>query len=273
MLEYISLDIETLGLPKDRVMPPIIEIGAIYDKLGVGEMPYSEEALVNTAFHVYVLPESMFGYQGVDPYAAAMNYKILEQIANATALSDGTLRAPDGTEVIHPDRVLIEFSRWLSYHGLVECREVNEEDEVVGYLTEDGPFRMIDHRTDLIYSYGDTKLTFAGKNVGTFDLAILDANVGFYQIPRRHRIIDPGSMLLALEDEKIPDLAECCRRTGVDDNVTHTAVEDALKVVRVIRAHLNNMHSVAAITQAMAEKMGVDRERQGKAIKYSSATA
>ena len=37
------------------------------------------------------------------------------------------------------------------------------------------------------------------------------------------------------EDEELPDSKTCMERAGIDGKVAHTAVEDALAVVRMIR--------------------------------------
>ena len=38
-----------------------------------------------------------------------------------------------------------------------------------------------------------------------------------------------------MADERLPDSKTCYERAGLDDKVAHTAVEDALAVVRLVR--------------------------------------
>ena len=81
----------------------------------------------------------------------------------------------------------------------------------------------------------DTKkpITPAGKNFSSFDLPFLKM-VGFPTL--KHRSIDPAMMYwLPLEDEKLPDMKTCMERAGIVGAVAHTAVEDALVVVQLIR--------------------------------------
>ena len=79
------------------------------------------------------------------------------------------------------------------------------------------------------------KLALAGKNIGTFDWQFLTDSIrGLFS----HRTIDPGSLYLASTDELPPDTAECCRRAGLSDKVTHSAYDDAKQVVELVRAAL-----------------------------------
>jgi len=82
------------------------------------------------------------------------------------------------------------------------------------------------------------KITIAGKNFATFDLKFLE-KVGFGEKTKYHRrIIDVGSMFLQADDEYIPSLKECMTRANLSSDVKHTAIEDALDVVKCIRFKL-----------------------------------
>lgn len=74
----------------------------------------------------------------------------------------------------------------------------------------------------------------AGKNVAGFDLKFLPEHVANLFA---HRVLDPGSMYTLPTDKRPPDTAECCRRAGIDDTVTHNALDDALQVIALIRKH------------------------------------
>lgn len=81
----------------------------------------------------------------------------------------------------------------------------------------------------------DAKVVVAGKNFSGFDQKFLN-KIGFGKIPFFHRVIDPGSMFFKPgKEDKPPGLEECLRRAGIDKKVNHTAVEDALDVIRCIR--------------------------------------
>lgn len=76
----------------------------------------------------------------------------------------------------------------------------------------------------------------AGKNFATFDLRFLER---LENAPKFHRrVIDPGSMYMRAIDKRVPSLSECMQRAGIKEAVTHRAAEDAMLVVRLIRARL-----------------------------------
>jgi hypothetical protein len=80
------------------------------------------------------------------------------------------------------------------------------------------------------------KMVVAGKNFGAFDKGFLDKFHHWNRLPMKHRFIDPGNMFfIPGEDDGPPSTEECLRRAGLPPHVNHTAVEDALDVVRLIR--------------------------------------
>lgn len=83
------------------------------------------------------------------------------------------------------------------------------------------------------------KIVIAGKNFANFDLQFLK-KIGFgSETQYHHRILDLGSLFFEVGKDIIPpDSKECMRRANVDGEVAHTAVEDALAVVRCIRTRL-----------------------------------
>lgn len=74
----------------------------------------------------------------------------------------------------------------------------------------------------------NNKANLVGKNVGIFDYQLLPP---FIQEFFRHRCIDPGSVFLDWEQEKVPSLQQLLG----DTPVAHTAVEDAMDVIRILR--------------------------------------
>lgn len=77
----------------------------------------------------------------------------------------------------------------------------------------------------------------AGKNFASFDKPFLHKLPNFDNLIKlHHRCLDPGSMYFdPAIDEIVPSTQECLRRAGLDTEVSHTAVEDALDVCRLIR--------------------------------------
>jgi len=89
--------------------------------------------------------------------------------------------------------------------------------------------------------YGEKdKIVVAGKNFSGFDLPFLKT-IGFGTKTRlHHRVIDPGSMFFDPRiDEVPPGLEDCLKRAGIEKTVDHTAVEDAMDVIRCVRYKFN----------------------------------
>ncbi len=80
--------------------------------------------------------------------------------------------------------------------------------------------------------------TVAGKNFSGFDLQfLLKENLRWGSL-FHHRVLDPGSMFVEPGDTTVPNLSTCRDRAGIDNTVTHTAVDDAFSVIECIRAAL-----------------------------------
>ena len=89
---------------------------------------------------------------------------------------------------------------------------------------------------------GQAGLTPAGKNFASFDRQFLRRLPRFEQVVKlHHRTLDPAVLFLRPEDDKLPDSKTCYERAGLDNKVAHTAVEDALAVVRLVRLGINRL--------------------------------
>lgn len=103
------------------------------------------------------------------------------------------------------------------------------------------PFDLLDEvfAEWLVEQNCDEKIVIAGKNFQAFDMRFL-RRLGFGTHTKlHHRTLDPGSMWF---DPKVdldtpPSLSDCLKRAGFEDKeVEHTAIEDALDVIKCIRA-------------------------------------
>ncbi len=136
-----------------------------------------------------------------EPYALSMHPKILRTIA------DGTGR------ILRPDCVVGELINWLVAH----CIPIDDD--------------------------GSVEIAPAGKNFGSFDRQFLE------RLPRwkrfihlNHRAIDPGSLYYRPDiDDGPPDTKTCMERAGIPGEVAHTALEDALVVVKLLRHWWENL--------------------------------
>ena len=87
--------------------------------------------------------------------------------------------------------------------------------------------------------YGRVRVTAAGKNVGMFDLPFLKKKVKSWgDITILHRVIDPAILYYEPGDLTLPDSKLCMQRAGLAGEVAHTALEDALMVVKLVRHKL-----------------------------------
>jgi hypothetical protein len=77
----------------------------------------------------------------------------------------------------------------------------------------------------------------AGKNFASFDAQFLKRlpNFNIY-IKFNHRTIDPTMLFWRMDDEGLPSSKTCMERAGIDGKVAHTAVEDAIAVIKMVRA-------------------------------------
>lgn len=85
------------------------------------------------------------------------------------------------------------------------------------------------------YNLRVAKITVAGKNFGSFDRQFLRRLPG-WDILMKHRFIDPGNLYYnPIIDDGPPSTETCMERAGILGEVAHTALEDALVVVKLIR--------------------------------------
>jgi oligoribonuclease len=95
--------------------------------------------------------------------------------------------------------------------------------------------------TDMLVSYLKNYLSplkfvvVAGKNVANFDLKFLSKIPSWSELSLFHRVLDPGNLYLRPTDLVPPGTEECLRRAGLDDFVSHDALDDALSVCKLIR--------------------------------------
>jgi hypothetical protein len=136
-----------------------------------------------------------------EPEAITMNAGLIAEIAKTPMSRDGK------TGCCHASRLAANFAVFLINNGF----QVN-----IG---------------------GQYEYVVAGKNFGVFDRAFLDRVGHWNGIHRtKRRTLDPAILYFdPLTDDAPPSLNECLKRAGFDSVVKHTAVDDALDVVRVLR--------------------------------------
>ena len=88
----------------------------------------------------------------------------------------------------------------------------------------------------------DWPMIIGGKNFASFDLQFLKHQTNFLNSVRMsHKVLDPGVLCLEPEDESVPSLDTCLKRVGIEKEVAHNTIDDALDVVVVLRAKLGHI--------------------------------
>lgn len=142
-------------------------------------------------------------YSG-DPYALSMNKEILRRITDRT--------------------------EGYNYYTPQEAREAFLE-----FLCEIG----------LANKFKKNYITVAGKNFFAFDYKFLVnegwLNNNYFDFYRRH--IDPAILYFdPKNDEVLPDLKLCLQRANINKEVSHTSIEDAIDIIKLVRNYYSNMY-------------------------------
>tara|TARA_Y100000034_G_scaffold33124_2_gene40647 strand:+ start:3170 stop:3748 length:579 start_codon:yes stop_codon:yes gene_type:complete len=88
----------------------------------------------------------------------------------------------------------------------------------------------------------EDKITVAGKNFMSLDFPFLKKLPNFDKQRFNHRVIDPAMRFWRPRiDTKIPNLQTCMERAGIEGEVTHTALEDAFQVIKLLRYENSNV--------------------------------
>lgn len=198
-MKYLSIDIETTGLnPKTS---DIVQFAAVIDDL---KNPKPLQDLPK--FEAILLKSN--GYQG-EPYALSMHSKLFMKIDRALKKNLDTCPETNARFMFLED---------LS--NALECFLLSNDFQES--------------------SNGKIYVNVAGKNVGQFDLPFLKEKVTDWgKIKFLSRIIDPAILFFDIShDASLPDMKTCVERAGLSEEVAHTALEDALLVVKLIRKKL-----------------------------------
>ena len=145
-------------------------------------------------------------------FRRVLTYETVTGSPYAISLNAGLLKQianpPQTCEFCKPEELGVQFVEWIKANGLDPMH-----------------------------------LQAAGKNFASFDMQFLYRLPGFTSVVKfRHRVLDPAILYWRpLDDENLPDSKTCYERAGLDGKVAHTAVEDALAVVRLIRLGIKRL--------------------------------
>jgi DNA polymerase III alpha subunit (gram-positive type) len=202
-MKYISVDIETTGLDRNR--DQILEFGAIIED-------------TNDIKNYEDIPkfEAIFAYDRLEgsPYALSLNIRLIDIIKKYQSLKG-------------KDKIVYKRE-----NNIYEIGEKNEYgiSTHIEFIQKFKKF-LLDN------DFEDKKITMAGKNFASFDGQFLK-NIGFYRDVRvSHKSIDPATLYVDWKkDTELPSLEVCKKRAGLEDTeITHKAIDDAWDVIRVLR--------------------------------------
>lgn len=194
-MKYVSIDIETSGLDPNRNQ--VLEIGAVYDN--------GDPILDNLPTLRLVLLHEQITFT---PGAATMHKDLIKEIHDALEQrrkgQDVNGNPPWDKVVVYvrPEEAVDYFLRWLIHW---------------------------DALTD------SKKIIAAGKNLASFDIPFLKRLPMGEMLCFKHRILDPVTLYLRAEDKEPPNMETCCERAGIELEGFHTAVADAMTVVKLLR--------------------------------------
>jgi hypothetical protein len=146
-------------------------------------------------FQTYILQDHYIG----ESYALGMHAEIFKKISSWKK---------GGINICSPADLIPRFYTFLT--------------TLAGYGANDG---------------GIVKINVAGKNFGNFDSKFLEKLPHHNLLVRfHHRILDPAMLYFdPNEDETLPSTDVCMVRADIDFKAQHTALEDAMNVVKLLR--------------------------------------
>ena len=96
---------------------------------------------------------------------------------------------------------------------------------------------LIKNFINLHIPYTD-KVVVAGKNFHGFDKKFLDKIDAFNGVKLSHRCIDPTILFWQPSDKELPSSEKCYARAGLKEEVKHTALDDAIGIIKLVRRGL-----------------------------------
>ena len=231
-MKYVSIDIETTGLDKDKNQ--ILEVGAVLDELGsdtpVEDLPKFRAVIIHEQMQINAYCADLHKDLWPEIIAAKLLMKDFggdNGVLNAYRLSDG-----GGIEPLRDNFV----SDHLRYNDITKetaySRPFRFEDIFFNWLR----CALLNMGESRNRTAEKIEITVAGKNAGSFDVPFIEALPNWQGLVKfRRRTLDPASHFVIDSDECLPDLQTCLNRAGILSTVSHTAVDDAIDVVKLVR--------------------------------------
>jgi hypothetical protein len=130
-----------------------------------------------------------------EPFAMSMHSEILKRIA----------KKEEGYNYVYPSKLGYNFKKFLLKNNFEE-----KKDKIT--------------------------INIAGKNFMSFDNNFLEKHTDMSKhIQFRSRVLDPAILYFQKGDQSLPSLQTCLDRAGIKSEVKHTAIEDCLDFINLIR--------------------------------------
>lgn len=224
-MRYYSIDTETTGLDRDQ--DEVLQIGIVMDDtdwwdandpshIPVDQLPY---------IRINIVRERVSG----QPFALQMNARLLllsDMYNKANPTERDLLGRENDCVFCKPDEASVMVRDWI----------LEQEHRLYPGITLVQPTMRSAVTGMQIPAKNSVTINAAGKNFGDFDKQFLrrmpkwDNRVIF-----RSRSLDPA-MLYWDGTSDLPSLTQCLEYAGLNDYVSHDAVDDARQVVQVLRA-------------------------------------
>lgn len=148
-------------------------------------------------FHRYIQPHDVINGQ---PYIYGQPYALALNVEIIRKLTNGD--PVTKAEMCTEEELGLHFATWLADHDI-----------------------------------DPSHVTASGKNFTGFDLQFLKQVAGFAEyVHFDHRAIDPAIFYWRPDiDTRLPSTKTCLERAGLDGRVAHTAIEDCISVIQLVR--------------------------------------
>jgi len=231
-MRYISIDIETTGL--DRELCQVLSIGAIIEDTE-NPLPYNEIP----KFHGAIKRQTIYG----ELYAINLNRDLIKSIVDfqtaKTQEEKNDIVILKKTQFYEESEIVEALFQFCWDNGIVDRPDTSDwsHAQIANYFkTVNGKQYPV-----LTSSLPKVHITCAGKNFATFDKIFLEKLPRWKQLfSIRQRILDPSILFIDWKnDESLPGMSTCKKRAGLNEIVTHNAVEDAWDVIELLRTSYN----------------------------------
>lgn len=230
-MKIVSIDIEATGLDPEKCS--ILEFSAVLEDTNnlkeLEDLPH---------FTCYVHTSSFLTGSA---FALNMNRHILEVLGGQERLGKEKLeKYRFENKILDINDLATNFYYFLQINSFVNSDlDLNLDRMITKYKDFDSNEYIVSVFNNKSKKVG---LNILSKNFNSLDRPLIEKIPRWKQIFKlRSLYIEPSSFCINWKkDEKLPHMGLCKLRSGLGDNISHTAYEDALDNIRILRKQTNN---------------------------------